>query len=86
MLTQIDKQKRRSMLAQEDLRLLADEFLDDTGGDVPRAAEGVVAELKRNNRLFHALMEPLLQLACYRLVSEVFRAQRAVGDIGAPHE
>jgi hypothetical protein len=65
------------MLTRTDLRHLAEEFLDDADGDVQRATELMVEKLEDDERLFRQLMQPLLQEACYRVVSEIFRARRA---------
>src|SRR5215813_7408022 len=56
---------------------VAREELQRSDGDVQQAIATMVDRINGDSRLYHLLMDPLVQAACYEIVSRVRRNQRS---------
>jgi hypothetical protein len=58
------------------IALVAREALDIAGGNALKATELMVERVESDGRLYRLLMDPLVRLACYNVVSQQIRSKR----------
>ena len=56
---------------------VAQECLEECGNDLHKAQDMMVKKVRSNNRLFHLLLDPMVESACYEALGSCIRQQRS---------